>query len=66
MFAERWQRCHNDAVDEATKSVYRELTTQGGRRSSKKRQAYAEYIKVATLVYFFTARKYCSGDLSVA
>ena len=50
-FAERWQRCHNDAADEAAKSVYRELPSQVADVRQNARQAYDEYIKVAKLVF---------------
>ena len=49
--AERWQRCHNDAVDEAATSVYRELPRKVADVLQKARQAYAEYIKFAKLVF---------------
>ena len=50
-FAEHWQRCHNDAADEAAKSVYRELPSQVADVLQNARQAYDEYIKLQNLSF---------------
>ena len=53
-------------IDEAAKSVYRELPHKVAEVLQKTRQADAEYAKVAKLVLPLQARKQCSEDLSVA